>query len=384
MEIKVADIDLNQTFDQYLSFEKDFFILPPKVAVSSELLNLFKKWNIKGCSLVELRSVIEVKKRVSTTNFFISYEEKKKVYEKVFSHFEKILRVFYGDMLGRGVGHIKQIREESDNVISLLLTDPDIFKFNVMLYLSRIKNNYNFTKTSFAMSLLTIIVGYGLKLDKSKLKILFECALFSDVGMLKVPLKIMLKKEPLTPKEKEIVENHCVDSYKLISQNMKLPKFYSIVALCHHEHIDGTGFPRRMKGEQIPIFSKIICIIQEFVALFLGQLKKKDASFNQSIKILVALSEKRFEKSLVNYFISLFSFYPLTSLVKLSSGEVAIVVKANLDDLFFPLVKLVRNVKGDFLKKKESFSVDLKKMNLTITDEFIDEKFNKRVLDVLF
>ena len=384
MEIKVDDIDLNQSFDQYLSFEKDFFILPPKIEVSSELLNLFKKWKIKGCSLVDLQSVIEVKKESSSVDFFVNYEEQKKVYAKVFPHFEKILRVFYEDMVGRGVGAIKAIREESDNIISLLLTDVDVFKFNVMLYLSRIKGHYNFTKVSFSMSLLTIIVGYGLKLDKSKLKILFECALFSDLGMLKVPLKIMLKKDILNPKEKEIVEGHCIESYKLISKNMKLPKFYSIVALCHHEHIDGTGFPRKIKGEQIPIFSKIIGIIQEFVALFLGQLKKKDVSFNQAIKILVALSEKRFEKTLVNYFISLFSFYPLTSLVKLSSGEVAVIVRASSNDLFFPLVKLVRNAKGDFLKNKESLPIDLKKANLSIEEELIDEKLNKRVLDVLF
>jgi len=91
-------------------------------------------------------------------------------------------------------------------------------------------------------------------------------ALLHDIGKMGVPDTILMKDGPLTPEEEEIMHNHPVYAFKIL-----MPIAYLRPALdipyCHHERWDGSGYPRGLKGEQIPIAARIFALVDNWDAL---------------------------------------------------------------------------------------------------------------------
>ncbi|MEJ2333978.1 MAG: HD domain-containing phosphohydrolase, partial [Desulfobulbaceae bacterium] len=91
-------------------------------------------------------------------------------------------------------------------------------------------------------------------------------ALLHDIGKMGVPDSILMKDGPLTPEEEEIMQNHPVYAFEIL-----MPIAYLRPALdipyCHHEKWDGTGYPRGLKGEQIPIAARIFTLVDTWDAL---------------------------------------------------------------------------------------------------------------------
>lgn len=91
-------------------------------------------------------------------------------------------------------------------------------------------------------------------------------SLLHDVGKLVIPERILLKRSELTPNERAIVQMHTVYGYRLLaSSDYLLP--LADIPYCHHEKWDGTGYPRGLKGEEIPLAARIFAVVDVYDAL---------------------------------------------------------------------------------------------------------------------
>jgi HD-GYP domain-containing protein (c-di-GMP phosphodiesterase class II) len=113
---------------------------------------------------------------------------------------------------------------------------------------------------------LALKVGEGLGLDGRALKRLELGALFHDIGKIGIPETILAKPGPLTEEERELVETHPELGEKIIAPIDRLEEVRPIVRHCH-ERYDGTGYPDRLKGEEIPIESRIILVCDAYHAM---------------------------------------------------------------------------------------------------------------------
>ena len=113
---------------------------------------------------------------------------------------------------------------------------------------------------------LALKVGAGLGLEPKELKWLELGALFHDIGKLGIPSAILLKPGPLTPEERVVVETHPLLGERILEPITQLAEVRRIVRTCH-ERFDGTGYPDRLAGEQIPIESRIIFVCDAFHAM---------------------------------------------------------------------------------------------------------------------
>jgi HD-GYP domain-containing protein (c-di-GMP phosphodiesterase class II) len=109
-------------------------------------------------------------------------------------------------------------------------------------------------------------LGAGLGLRRKSLKDLRIAALFHDIGKIAVPVSILNKKGSLTSEEFEIVKRHTADSAEIIQDFEELAHLSDFIRH-HHEKMDGSGYPSGLKGEEIPLFSRIIAVADIFEAL---------------------------------------------------------------------------------------------------------------------
>jgi diguanylate cyclase (GGDEF)-like protein len=113
---------------------------------------------------------------------------------------------------------------------------------------------------------LALKVGEGLGLDTRSLKRLELGALFHDIGKIGIPEAILSKPGPLTTEEREVVEKHPELGERIIAPIDRLEEVRPIVRHCH-ERYDGTGYPDRKRGEEIPIESRIILVCDAYHAM---------------------------------------------------------------------------------------------------------------------
>lgn len=139
---------------------------------------------------------------------------------------------------------------------------------------------HNYRVSKYA---LIILEEMGLKLNTDNLN---YAASYHDIGKIKISPDIVHKESSLTPKEFEVMKMHPVYSYEIIKPI--LGEDIAYIAKCHHEKLDGSGYPLHLKGDAIPIEAQIIAVADIFDALTTKRTYRDAYSFNDAIKIMEA------------------------------------------------------------------------------------------------
>lgn len=139
---------------------------------------------------------------------------------------------------------------------------------------------HNYRVSKYA---LIILEEMGLKLNTDNLN---YAASYHDIGKIKISPDIFHKESSLTPKEFEVMKMHPIYSYEIIKPI--LGEDIAYIAKCHHEKLDGSGYPLHLKGDAIPIEAQIIAVADIFDALTTKRTYRDAYSFNDAIKIMEA------------------------------------------------------------------------------------------------
>lgn len=142
----------------------------------------------------------------------------------------------------------------------------------------------------------------GLSADEVEL-ILYASPLH-DIGKVAIPDQILLKPGRFTPEEFEIMKLHATLGGKMLESDGNYPVIEAgrIIALQHHEKIDGTGYPRGLSGEEIHIYARIVSIADVFDALSSERVYKKAFTIEQTLEIIKEGSGTHFDAKLVTLF----------------------------------------------------------------------------------
>lgn len=148
---------------------------------------------------------------------------------------------------------------------------------------------------------LTVQLGRFLGLDEQHLVHVRRGAILHDIGKMGVPDNILCKPEKLTSEEREIIQKHPQHAYDMLSQIQFLEPALDI-PLCHHERWDGSGYPRGLKGEEIPLPARIFTVIDVWDALTSDRPYRKAMPEDQVIQYIEQLSGTHFDPRIVNAF----------------------------------------------------------------------------------
>lgn len=149
----------------------------------------------------------------------------------------------------------------------------------------------------------TQCLAKALGMNEIEAESLLYSAPMHDVGKIGIPDRILLKPGKLDIKEWDIMKQHTVIGEKILNRSKnKLLHQASIIALSHHEKWDGNGYPNGLSGIDIPIYGRLVAIVDVFDALTMDRPYKKAWPINSALDYINAESGKHFDPSLVELF----------------------------------------------------------------------------------
>ncbi len=145
----------------------------------------------------------------------------------------------------------------------------------------------------------SVLIAQEMGFNKEKIEILRRACMLHDIGKISTPDSILLRPGSLNDLEYEIIKEHVVVSYDLLS-SVDIYKDIADIVRYHHEHYDGSGYPFGLKGDQIPIMSQIMTVADAFDAMTTNRVYKPRKSVEMAILELGELSGKQFNTQVVN------------------------------------------------------------------------------------
>ena len=155
---------------------------------------------------------------------------------------------------------------------------------------------------SVRLAELSVALGYELDIDKENLKHLRRGALLHDIGQIGIPDSILKKAGPLTEEERKVMEQHPKFGYDLLAPIPFLQPAADIV-YCHHENWDGSGYPRGLKGADIPLLARIVSACNVWDALTSDQPYRKAWKKADAQNYIDLGSGKQFDPEVVDAFL---------------------------------------------------------------------------------
>jgi putative nucleotidyltransferase with HDIG domain len=211
-----------------------------------------------------------------------------------------------------------------------------------LLALTTLKNYDNYTFTHMVnVSILTMGQARGLGIDGPLLREFGLAALMHDIGKVRTPKEILNKPDKLTDSEFEIMRRHVVDGAEILRMTPDVPTLAPVVAFEHHLRIDGSGYPFRVKRGSLNVGTMLCSIADVYDAMRSQRLYQQAYPTDRILAVLKRSDGTQFDQHLVRRFVQLVGIYPAGNLVRLNTGEIAVVVSAYAPDPYRPHVRVL-------------------------------------------
>jgi putative two-component system response regulator len=218
-------------------------------------------------------------KRVLTS----SLQEKEKVDEKTLS-----------------LSHQKELEEQLGKA---LLTLKNATFATLEAFSETIEQKDAYTKGHCSrVRAISVAMAKALNLSPETILVVEGGSLLHDIGKIGIPEDILNKASSLTKEEFEIIKTHPVSGERIIS-HIEMFKHYKPIIRSHHERMDGTGYPDKLKGDQIPLEVRIVSIADAFDAMTSSRAYRAALPTELAIEELKLCSGSQFDSDLVNLFI---------------------------------------------------------------------------------
>lgn len=237
-----------------------------------------------------------------------------------------------GEVL-RGIEQKRVIRVRKAERLTQQMVDIIQTDESILVGLASIKD---FDEYTFAHSVnvcvLSTLIGDRLKLYKSDIARLGVAALVHDIGKMSVPPAILNKPERLEGKEWDVMKNHTFFGVKELCK-VKSPREVIdglFATLQHHVHYDGKGYPEKLGGWDLHLFTRIITVADYYDAMTTPRVYKIDPlTPDRALHFILQRSGQIFDPFVAKVFIQAMGIYPVGTVVDLDTGERAVVVRQN-------------------------------------------------------
>ena len=170
----------------------------------------------------------------------------------------------------------------------------------------RVYDDYMFSH-SINVSTLSCAIGISLGLNELELQDLTVGAFLHDIGKMKVPLNILYKPGKLSREELGLIKNHSVYGYKIL-KDMGFSDKIARISLEHQERIDGSGYPRGIKGNNISLLSQIVGLADVYDALLSNKIYKKAKEPSEAVQVILEEEKNSFGHDIILNFMNLTVF----------------------------------------------------------------------------
>lgn len=230
-----------------------------------------------------------------------------------------------------------KLKDGVDAMIDSILRNPTAFAW--LKELKR-RDNYSY-QHAMGCAIWSASFGRHLGLERFELRNLALGGLLCDIGMTRLPLELLARQGPLGAEEAELVRRHVQHGLELVGDVPDLPPGIVEIVATHHERHDGSGYPQGLRGSDIPIFGRIMGLVDSYDAMTCIRPYARSRSPHEAVAELYQQRGTLFQPELVEQFIQACGIYPTGSLVELSSGQVGVVTEVHSLKRLRPRVMLL-------------------------------------------
>lgn len=228
---------------------------------------------------------------------------------------------------------IPQIVKKMERIIEVICKNEKVLNYCLEMRMVRERNLYEkAVHTSVFAGLLAGVYGCRIEMMQN----IMMGALLHDSGCLE--MTFLIGKQNKTPQEELLWAEHPTYGYYFAIQN-ELPREMADIIQHHEERYDGSGYPKGLKGDEIPLGARIVAICANITEnIVYNGMKPYEA-----LEVLYGTSGIYFDSKLVNLFIGSIALYPMGALVRLSTGEVGIITNIRKNSGARPIVNVHYN-----------------------------------------
>jgi putative nucleotidyltransferase with HDIG domain len=211
-------------------------------------------------------------------------------------------------------------------------------KFRNVLVDIAANDSYVFTH-SLNVMIYSVAIAHKLNLKEKLIKHLSIGAILHDIGKIFISKEILNKNGRLTDEEFKQVQNHTLYGVQYLKRNGIFSQSVLLSVLQHHERLDGSGYPSKLKETDIHLFAKIIAVADVFDAISTDRCYRKALTPHQTIQILMQDYGNKFDARILDSFLKAIIFYPTGLHVKLSTGAEGKIIEYRTDSIDQPIVQ---------------------------------------------
>ena len=206
-------------------------------------------------------------------------------------NYQRNLEKLVEDRTGQLKGALEQLEQSYDDTLEALGGALDLKDAETEGHCKRV--------TAF-----TIVIAKAMKVDPHQLPVIARAAFLHDIGKMAIPDNILRKPGPLDAQEKEVMRKHCEIGYNVVTRIPFLREAAEIV-LSHQEYYDGTGYPRGLKREEIPLGARIFAVADALDAMISDRPYRKALSMSHARAEIQRCCGTQFDPQVVEIFLAM-------------------------------------------------------------------------------
>ena len=216
-----------------------------------------------------------------------------------------------------------------------------------LMALTALKRHDSYTFTHMVnVTALSMALARSLNLEGAMLREFGFAALMHDIGKVNTPPEVLNKPDKLTKEEFDIMKRHVIDGAHILRKTPEVPALAPVVAFEHHLKYDLTGYPENVGSRKLNLCTMVVTVVDVFDALRSNRVYREGMATDRIKAIMQQQDGTAFNRTLLRRFVNMMGLFPVGTLVRLDTDELAVVTRAHPEDPFRPQIKLIRDAHG--------------------------------------
>lgn len=343
--VALKDLGPDTFFDAPVFLDESYILLTPETPVTSTLVNHLAEWEFRQ---VQTKGTAggapadagdsggddEAEEAKPVTSQSADDKENLGKVSQFYEQFLKYVEAVYTRYVTKNEIILKEL---SDRVKTLCDVIAENKRYMLrILSASAASSNY-LVNHSVRSTILAIVLGSNLKLPPHRLIELGVSCVIHEIGMVRLPPQLYMAGRALTPAERKSITAHPILGYNIL-KDKKFPLAISLVALEHHERMNGTGYPRALSGDKISLYARIVAVACSYDAVTAARPFREAREGYEGMVDLLKNDGKQYDDTVIRSLVYSLSIYPIGSYVLLTNGKSGQVIDVNPDNPRYPVV----------------------------------------------